>query len=326
MKPQPMTAAGSRSAAAAATSTQPVAARSAAAATARAQPAPSRPATRPRPKPTVVQSGARPATAARTKAASVRSPAPSAAPAAAGGAHQRALRRTAVPTIPRRISGPVARPAVADRPRAPVEAPVLPGSLARRAIARVSTLPDHSLLDRVVRGRAWIPLLGVLLTGIVASQVEVLKLGASLGRSVQLTSTLQASNQALSESVTELGDTQRIEKLATGMGMVMPPANAVTFLTAPGATNIGRALANVHAPNAADFESLQTAQGAVVTQSDLSSLTAALSGGTASAPPTPTSTSTSTAASTSTSSSTSTAASTSTSSSTSTPASTSTGP
>ena len=57
------------------------------------------------------------------------------------------------------------------------------------------SLPDHSLLDRVVRGRAWIPLLGVLLAGIVAAQVEILKLGASMGRSLEQTTTLTSQNE-----------------------------------------------------------------------------------------------------------------------------------
>src|SRR5215467_15439290 len=56
---------------------------------------------------------------------------------------------------------------------------------------------DHPLLDRLIRGRAWIPILGVLLAGIVAMQVEVLKLSVSVGRSVAVASQLQSENQAL---------------------------------------------------------------------------------------------------------------------------------
>ena len=94
------------------------------------------------------------------------------------------------------------------------------------------SLPDHSLLDRVVRGRAWIPLLGVLLAGIVAAQVEILKLGASMGRSLEQTTTLTSQNELLRDSVASLSDDQRIERLATSMGMVLPPPGAVGYLTA----------------------------------------------------------------------------------------------
>src|SRR5438105_2710091 len=83
-------------------------------------------------------------------------------------------RRVSAPRAPRRVSGPVpARPA---RERlAPVS---------ERLVEAIRTLPDHSLLDRIVRGRAWILVLGVMLAGIVAMQVELLKLNASIGRSL----------------------------------------------------------------------------------------------------------------------------------------------
>ena len=62
-----------------------------------------------------------------------------------------------------------------------------PGALARGAVAFVASLPESSLLDRVIRGRIWIPLLGVLLVGIVGMQVENLKLNAGLGGAIEQT-------------------------------------------------------------------------------------------------------------------------------------------
>ena len=91
-------------------------------------------------------------------------------------------------------------------------------TLGMRALAVVRSLPEHSLIDRLVRGRAWIPVLGVLLAGIVAMQVEVLKLGNDVGRSVQRSTTLQAQNEVLQASVASLNDDQRIERLAAGHG------------------------------------------------------------------------------------------------------------
>jgi hypothetical protein len=114
-------------------------------------------------------------------------------------------------------------------------------------------LPDHSLLDQIVRGRAWIPLLGVLLAGIVAMQVEVLKLSANMGRSLERGTTLQNRNEQLQASVAQLADDQRIERVAAGMGMVMPPPTAVKFLPRSAAGQTGRALAAVHSPNPAAF-------------------------------------------------------------------------
>ena len=90
--------------------------------------------------------------------------------------------------------------------------------IGRRIGAAVLSLPDHHLLDRVIRGRVWIPLLGVLLAGIVATQVEILKLGASMGRSLEQTSSLTSQNEQLRDNVAALSDDQRIERLATGDG------------------------------------------------------------------------------------------------------------
>src|SRR5205807_4139856 len=108
------------------------------------------------------------------------------------------------------------------------------------------------LLDRIVRGRAWIPLLGMLLAGIVAMQVEVLKLGAGIGRSIENGSALQSRNELLRASVASLADDQRIERLAAGMGMVMPEPAAISFLSAHPA-DAGRAVSNSHAPASATF-------------------------------------------------------------------------
>ena len=74
---------------------------------------------------------------------------------------------------------PAAAPAAAARRRrrAPPRWPAAPSAF-------VASLPESSLLDRVIRGRIWIPLLGVLLVGIVGMQVENLKLNAGLGGAI----------------------------------------------------------------------------------------------------------------------------------------------
>jgi hypothetical protein len=125
--------------------------------------------------------------------------------------------------------------------------------LGARALAFVKALPDHQLLDRIVRGRAWIPLLGVLLAGIVAMQVEVLKLGAGIGRSIERGTELQSRNELLRASVAQLADDQRIERLAAGMGMVMPAPDAINFLSLRPVGYVQRAVTSIHQPDAAGF-------------------------------------------------------------------------
>ena len=159
---------------------------------------------------------------------------------------------------PRRAPKPVPAPRPAKTAKPTTGIP-------RRIGAFVVSLPDHSLLDRVVRGRGWIPLLGVLLAGIVAAQVEILKLGASMGRSLEQTTTLTSQNELLRDSVASLSDDQRIERLATNMGMVLPPPGAVGYLTANPGGDVTGALGNIHAPNATAFMALAPSNGALVT-------------------------------------------------------------
>jgi len=128
----------------------------------------------------------------------------------------------------------------------------------KRAVPRrlplIGGLPEHPLLDRIVRGRGWIPILGVMLAGIVAMQVEVLKLNASIGRSLALSATLQSRNDSLRATVAALSDAKRIEGLATKMGMVMPGPTSVDFVTA-GQASAGGAAAGIHTPDQAMFTS-----------------------------------------------------------------------
>jgi hypothetical protein len=143
-------------------------------------------------------------------------------------------------------------------------------------------LPEHTLLDRIVRGRVWIPLLGVLLVGIVAMQVEILKLGAGMGRWIHRSTTLQTRNEALQGSVAGLMDDQRIERLAAKMGMVMPDPTALSFLSAQPAGDAARAAANVHAPDPSNFASqapvLQASAGASSTGTTTGSSTSTTTG------------------------------------------------
>jgi cell division protein FtsB len=115
----------------------------------------------------------------------------------------------------------------------------------------VRSLPDHVVIDRLVRGRAWIPVLGLMLAGIVAMQVEVLKLGAGIGRAVQQTTTLSSVNQQLRATVANLSDDQRIESMAQRLGMIMPGPTEVGFVS--GGASVQAALGGIHAPSLNDF-------------------------------------------------------------------------
>lgn len=198
--------------------------------------------------------GPDPAGSSRGSGAAVRSQTRSAG-------HRGAARK---PLVPRRFSGPaggVTRSASVAAPSRPARRPgrrtatkTAHRPLLAPAKAFVGSLPDHPLLDRIVRGRAWIPILGILLAGIVAMQVEVLKLSASTGRAIERATALQSRNEQLRASVASLSDAGRIEQLAANMGMVMAGPEAIGFLHAPSGATLRQAIANIHQPDPAGFE------------------------------------------------------------------------
>jgi len=181
----------------------------------------------------------------------------------AASARLRAARKLtpeAAPRIPRRMSGPATGAVAVPLPRLPAR-PVAPGrrrpgrhaprthpSRARRLQRRpvhalagrvwewLLDLPDHTLLDRLIRGRAWIALLTFALIGIVAMQVSLLKLNAGIGRAVQTQTALERENAALRAQVSRLSSGERVLAAGHHLGLVLAPAGEVKFLTVrPGA-------------------------------------------------------------------------------------------
>ena len=163
----------------------------------------------------------------------------------------RALRRARAHRAPhaRRMSGP-ANPAYAQaqartqmHAHAPAYAPRLPARPPLRLAAggaRVALRVAESALeasasrtmDRLVRSRAWVVIIGVGLIGIVAMQVSMLKLNSGIGRAVDTVATLERGNASLKATVSELSSGDRIQRLAGDRGHVMPEPADVTYLRA----------------------------------------------------------------------------------------------
>lgn len=155
-------------------------------------------------------------------------------PPAAAAARTRS-RRAAPP--PRRVSGPVrGRPAVAAGPP----------PLALRLGGVVQGLAEHRLLDRVIRGRAWIAIVAVGLIGIVFMQVSMLRMNAGIGRAVERAAKLERDNAAIRASISELSAGDRIAAEAAQLGFVVAPGTA-RFLDARQA-DVGRAVAAMTPP------------------------------------------------------------------------------
>jgi hypothetical protein len=149
-------------------------------------------------------------------------------------------RRVAAP--PRRVSGPSVRGGAVALP-----APQRRG--ATGTFERVLRLPDHRMVDRLLRGRAWIWVVGILLGGIVAMQVSLLKLNAGISRAVESSATLERQNSSLESSIARLSSGERIREGAERNGMIMPPAGEVSYVTVRPDRDAARAVARMRPPS-----------------------------------------------------------------------------
>jgi len=116
-----------------------------------------------------------------------------------------------------------------------------------RILAWLRALPDARFLDRLVRGRGWIALVGVGLIGIVFLQVSLLNLNAGISRAVTAAETLERQNASLREDISQLDAGDRLADGAAKLGLIMPSAGEVTFLDARGADG-RRAAARIRPP------------------------------------------------------------------------------
>ena len=120
------------------------------------------------------------------------------------------------------------RGAHAPAPRLRTGRPPARGSGAPRPVTgvfeRIKALPDHRVIDRLLRGRVWICFIGVALMGIVAMQVSMLKLNSGISRAVETTATLERQNSDMEASIARLASGERIRAAADKGGMVTPAA------------------------------------------------------------------------------------------------------
>jgi len=112
---------------------------------------------------------------------------------------------------------------------------------------RAMRVGDARVLDRMVRGRAWIALVAVALMGIVFMQVSLLKLNTGISRAVIAADTFDRQNSSLREEISKLDSGERIQSVAAKLGMVTPAAGDVHYLDGRGADG-ARAAAAITAP------------------------------------------------------------------------------
>lgn len=134
------------------------------------------------------------------------------------------------PAVPRRT--PTTRPAPGRRhapaPRRP------PHQTHRRraptTVAGVPARPAGGVLDRLLRGRGLILLVGALLAGIVFLNVSLLELNGAIGAMSERATELRHQNAQLRLEAARLGASERIQRLAEEAGFAMPRPGEVTYL------------------------------------------------------------------------------------------------
>lgn len=174
-------------------------------------------------------------------------------PAATAAERHAARARTARgATLPRRISGPIARPRAVPVPPRPVTG----------VFDRIKALPDHRVIDRLLRGRVWICFIGVALMGIVAMQVSMLKLNSGISRAVETTATLERQNSDMEANIARLASGERIRGAADKADMVTPAAGEVHYLHVRGVTDARLAARRMRAASD-DAKALMTNHGVV---------------------------------------------------------------
>ena len=160
----------------------------------------------------------------------------------------RTTRRKPAQRPPRRISGP-SRPKRDPRAGGATAATaVARPPLAMRLGTRAMRVGDARLLDRLVRGRAWIALMAIGLIGIVFMQVSLLKLNAGISRAVTAADTFDRQNSSLREDISKLDSGERSQSVAAKLGMVTPAAGDVHYLDGRGADG-ARAAAAIKPPD-----------------------------------------------------------------------------
>jgi cell division protein FtsL len=144
---------------------------------------------------------------------------------------------------------------------------------------RAMRIGDARLLDRLVRGRAWIAIMAIGLIGIVFMQVSLLKLNAGISRAVTAADTLDRQNSSLREEISKLDSGERVQDAAAKLGMVTPAAGDVHYLNGAEASG-ARAAAAIKppaavAPAAATVAPAATQQAATATTATQQPATAA---------------------------------------------------
>lgn len=98
------------------------------------------------------------------------------------------------------------------------------------------------MLDRLLRGRAWVACVGLLLAGIVFLNVSLLEVNGGIANVNERATALKRQNAALRLEVARLVSSERIERAAVAQGFVMPAPGDVAYVEADAEADPDRAV------------------------------------------------------------------------------------
>jgi cell division protein FtsL len=175
-----------------------------------------------------------------------RSAAADAAPATTAGRAAPAARPAPARRAPARR-----QPTPAQRPARRVSGRTAPkGKAAPRRATRKATLPlGARLLDRLLNGRVWIGLVGVLLAGIVFFNVDLLRMNREITHMADRAAQLKRENARIREEVAGLASSERIQQAAAELGLVLPQPSQVRYLKSNPAIDARTASKRIIAPD-----------------------------------------------------------------------------
>jgi cell division protein FtsL len=125
----------------------------------------------------------------------------------------------------------------------------LPLRLLNAPFSRSLRTRTARVLDALLSGRGWIALIGVLLTGIVFFNVDLLQMNRDIARDAEKASALRRENARLHREVARLASSERIQEAAARLGLVLPAPGEVRYLKARREVDARRAAKRITAPD-----------------------------------------------------------------------------
>jgi cell division protein FtsL len=145
-----------------------------------------------------------------------------------------------------------AAPAHAPR-RARATAPKRPRRVSGRAAPRAAAVPPGArVLDRLLTGRLWIGLVGVLLAGIVFFNVDLLRMNREITQMADKAAHLKRENARYRADLAGLANSERIQEAAAELGLLLPAPSEVRYLQSNPAVDARTASKRIIAPEPTD--------------------------------------------------------------------------